>query len=913
MDNVVESLVGYYDTNTVISPEIAVVPSPVVKNIEARVLGAETQVTTPQIIYVQGPAGPQGPQGLPGRNGSSGGGGSYVDLSNYISQAEFNNQIDRILSSIEGSSDNLGSSIANKLDTAILAVTGNGTIGGNLTVTGSITGNISGIEFDNTDFNTKVGYQAGENIATGAQYNTFVGYQAGFSNAISSDEWADENTALGYRALYSNTDGYSNVANGFQSLYSNTSGHSNAVNGYQTMYSNTTGYYNVANGYQSLYFNTTGDSNTASGYKALYKNTNGSSNSAYGDYSLYNNTSGTYNAGFGTSTLIGNTTGYRNTASGYNALNGNTSGYDNAGFGSAALFGNTTGYSNSGLGYQAGRYIANGSTANQTSNTSLYLGANTKSLASGDTNEIVIGYNVTGLGSNTAILGNSSITATSLNGVVTLNTPLATDAAIIFKNATVETARLKTGGNNVLLGKDVAAGGSFNFTTSTENVALGTNALFSATTGVNYNIAIGKNALYSNDSDQNIGIGYQAGYFLDGVENVLIGGSAGYGIAGASGSDNVIIGELTAQKLSSGSTNVFIGYQTAWGDAGGISGGENIALGYGAMNDISTAYGNAAIGSGALHETTTGQYNMAFGYQAGWNITTGDRNIMIGYDTNPSAATIDDELNIGKTIYGNLASKYIGINCTAPDHILELGGTGAGCNTGVGSWIAAGDTAFTANSSREWKDNIKTYETSDILERIMNTPVRTYDWKSEYCEGEECQNKLGFIAEEFYGVLERGDGLHVNGQDVMMAEWLGIQQLNLNLEGIAGTIVPLEDSENESFVNAFFENMFSKIKDWLGGEGNGVEKLCINNTCVTEDQLKALLEDADIDSPVSETETEPVVEEPVSEGETVSEPESSPEESTTETISEPEPEVIEPETSPETTLEPEPIPETSGI
>ena len=39
----------------------------------------------------------------------------------------------------------------------------------------------------------------------------------------------------------------------------------------------------------------------------------------------------------------------------------------------------------------------------------------------------------------------------------------------------------------------------------------------------------------------------------------------------------------------------------------------------------------------------------------------------------------------------------IGIGCANPDHLLELGGSGLGCNTGTGSWIAAGSTAFTAN------------------------------------------------------------------------------------------------------------------------------------------------------------------------------------------------------------------------
>lgn len=71
---------------------------------------------------------------------------------------------------------------------------------------------------------------------------------------------------------------------------------------------------------------------------------------------------------------------------------------------------------NVGIGSFAGRYIADGTTHNETSYNSIYLGYNTKANADGDTNEIVIGYNAIGKGSNTVVLGNTSITKTYLRG-----------------------------------------------------------------------------------------------------------------------------------------------------------------------------------------------------------------------------------------------------------------------------------------------------------------------------------------------------------------------------------------------------------------------------------------------------------------------------------------------------------------
>ena len=59
-----------------------------------------------------------------------------------------------------------------------------------------------------------------------------------------------------------------------------------------------------------------------------------------------------------------------------------------------------------------------GVTANQTSSNSVYEGFQAYPLASGDTNENVIGNTAIGQGSNTTTLGNSSITDTYLAGIV---------------------------------------------------------------------------------------------------------------------------------------------------------------------------------------------------------------------------------------------------------------------------------------------------------------------------------------------------------------------------------------------------------------------------------------------------------------------------------------------------------------
>lgn len=167
----------------------------------------------------------------------------------------------------------------------------------------------------------------------------------------------------------------------------------------------TTGIYNTALGIDALGSTTTGNYNNAQGSGALYRNTIGSANCALGQNALYSNTTGSWNVGISQSSLYCNTTGESNVA-----------------IGQSSLYSNTTGHYQTGIGTDAGNYISGGANPNQTSNNSVYVGALTKALASGDANEIVIGYDATGIGSNTAILGNSSITKTQLQGNVGIGT-----------------------------------------------------------------------------------------------------------------------------------------------------------------------------------------------------------------------------------------------------------------------------------------------------------------------------------------------------------------------------------------------------------------------------------------------------------------------------------------------------------
>jgi trimeric autotransporter adhesin len=185
--------------------------------------------------------------------------------------------------------------------------------------------------------------------------NTVLGNDALLNNA------GGNNTAIGFQALFSNTDGFWNTAIGESALHFNTTGIYNTAIGVDALYLNTTGFSNTAIGAAALIRNTTGTHNTANGYLALYSNTTGIYNTAEGALALTSNTSGHDNTAVGFEALLDNTTGIDNTASGYQALVSNTTGKNNVAEGSSALRNNTTGDSNIAVGESAGANLTTGS------------------------------------------------------------------------------------------------------------------------------------------------------------------------------------------------------------------------------------------------------------------------------------------------------------------------------------------------------------------------------------------------------------------------------------------------------------------------------------------------------------------------------------------------------------------------
>lgn len=223
----------------------------------------------------------------------------------------------------------------------------------------------------------------------------------------------DENTGVGEEALYQVSDGSSdNTCVGFESCNSTASyNYNTALGAYalQTTINATGG--NTAVGGHAL-AGLTGSYNVAVGRNAGIQATG--SNSDYIGFQSGSNDSGSGNTYVGDSVASGcgsGCSGSNNVGVGQTSFNNLTSGATNTAVGQQALRYLTTGSNNTAVGSLAG------STSGDTTATQgVYLGATAAPGATGLTNAMGLGYGAAPSTSNTAVVGNASVTDTYFGG-----------------------------------------------------------------------------------------------------------------------------------------------------------------------------------------------------------------------------------------------------------------------------------------------------------------------------------------------------------------------------------------------------------------------------------------------------------------------------------------------------------------
>lgn len=345
-------------------------------------------------------------------------------------------------------------------------------------------------------------------------------FRNGLFNDGSSVNNGTKNTAVGSKALYSNTVGFGNTAVGFEAGYANGGGYNNTLIGRNAM----------RNGGGSG-----AEGNVAVGAYSLDSNQN-IHNTAVGAFSMRRNRTGIRNAALGHSALSNNTSGSNNVGVGYYALNNNASGDNNAALGNQALLANNTGHSNVGIGVSALAHSTQYSNLVAVGDSALFMNGSFDDSNPGNcTRNTAVGSKA--LYTNAMGFGNTAVgfEAGYANGNAYNNTLIGREAMRHGGGAGAE--------GNVAVGW-LALDSNQNF----HNTALGAFSMRRNRSGIN-NTAVGYGALQDNGSgSSNTAIGYGAG-----VSNATpISNSTAIG-AGA------FVTQSNSVVLGTSSTNVGIG------------------------------------------------------------------------------------------------------------------------------------------------------------------------------------------------------------------------------------------------------------------------------------------------------------------------------------------------------------------
>ena len=346
---------------------------------------------------------------------------------------------------------------------------------------------------------------------------------------------------------------------------------------------------------------------------------------------------------------------------------------------------------------------------------------------------------------------------------------------------------------------------------STGNVGIGTTAPLAK-------LSVNGDAMFGNVAGLGTGtqtVGIQA---ASNIPSLIV---AGYGTAGQSKGIQILAGtnssDYALDVKSYASANLLY-----------VRGDGNVGLGTTVPGTKLEVYGNEPV----LRIKDDNPYHIDFRQTSG-----GDFDI-----TNNLAETVMLFQQDADVIMGTTGGN-VGIGMTNPSVALDV----------------TGDIEYTGTitdvSDVRLKENITDF--NGALGIVSSLQAKTYNMIGDP------ESEVGFIAQDvqalFPGATSTIDPtngyLGVSYVSLIPIISQAVKEMNLNLEGIAGTTTPLPGSASESFATAFFTNLKTTLSAWLADAGNGItdifankatlDQVCLKDTngtsCYTRTQLDTLL------------------------------------------------------------------------
>jgi hypothetical protein len=280
---------------------------------------------------------------------------------------------------------------------------------------------------------------------------------------------------------------------------------------------------------------------------------------------------------------------------------------------------------------------------------------------------------------------------------------------------------------------------------------------------------------------------------------------------------------------------------------------------------------------GSYTKVTNGIYAGSVLYSAGWTYARGGirddtHNALTVYGgsngvTQFSGGHVGIGANAGTSwsLWVDGAVRFDNLNTVTPNFMLCLNSGGQVTTS------SQANCGLAISSDQRIKENIAGIDGASALSAIAALKPVSFDFKK--ISQSDMQNgalilpqgeQLGFLAQEvspYFPSLVTNthvvtpltpDGTLTLNYDGLIAPTIAaLQTLNLRLDAIASSTAT-STPDAQSFAAGFFSNIFDRIGQWLASASNGItdvfagtfrasEEICVDDQCLTKDDVRALL------------------------------------------------------------------------